>query len=381
MPSPSTALQWLSLVGLIWLQSINGTNSNFPAYSSQLKYLLSISQLQLNNLAFASDAGKLLGFVSGIAAVYLPLWFVLLIGASLGLIGYGVQYLILAKLIPCSSYALIFSLSVLAGNSICWINTVCYVVAIKNFALDRQIAVGLTTSYSGLSAKIYTVIVDSFPFFSSPTKRAKAYLFLNSALPLLVCAITTPLVGDINVDKSRKTRSGFMFMLIITMATGVYAVISSLLSMPKLVSLTGMGLFLLAPLLIPAGVKLREMADEKKRGMVVHDEEGFGGSERRSETEVMKEVCEIGGREEIGVKLMVRRVEFWLYFFAYLCGGTLGLVFLNNLGQIAESRGCPATSTLVSLSSSFCFFGRLLPSLIDYYFSRLISFSPSLPFS
>ncbi|OMO82952.1 Nodulin-like protein [Corchorus capsularis] len=81
------ALQWLSLVGIIWLQSINGTNSNFPAYSSQLKLLLSISQLQLNNLAFASDAGKLFGWLSGIAADYLPLWLVLIIGSSLGLIG------------------------------------------------------------------------------------------------------------------------------------------------------------------------------------------------------------------------------------------------------------------------------------------------------
>ncbi|MCI27963.1 hypothetical protein A2U01_0049163 [Trifolium medium] len=86
---PSSTLQWLSLVGIIWLQAINGTNSNFPAYSSQLKQLLSISQIQLNNLAFASDAGKLFGWFSGLAAIYLPLWLVLTIGSFLGLIGYA----------------------------------------------------------------------------------------------------------------------------------------------------------------------------------------------------------------------------------------------------------------------------------------------------
>jgi hypothetical protein len=50
--------------------------------------------------------------------------------------------------------------------------------------------------------------------------------------------------------------------------------------------------------------------------------------------------------------------------------GTLGLVFLNNLGQIAESRRLEQTSTLVSLSSSFGFFGRLLPSFMDYYSAK-----------
>ncbi|EOY34653.1 Uncharacterized protein TCM_042253 [Theobroma cacao] len=57
-----TALQWLSLVGIIWLQSINVTNTNFSAYSTRLKTLLSISQLQLNN------AGKLFGWLAGTAA-------------------------------------------------------------------------------------------------------------------------------------------------------------------------------------------------------------------------------------------------------------------------------------------------------------------------
>jgi hypothetical protein len=48
--------------------------------------------------------------------------------------------------------------------------------------------------------------------------------------------------------------------------------------------------------------------------------------------------------------------------------GTLGLVFQNNLKQITESRRLAKTPTLVSLSSSFGFFGRLLPSFLGYYF-------------
>lgn len=386
--SSSRSLQWLSLVGIIWLQSINGTNTNFPAYSSQLKHQLSISQLQLNNLAFASDAGKLLGWFSGVAAVYLPLWLVLLIGSSLGLFGYGLQYLFVTNQISSLSYGHIFFLTVIAGNSICWINTVSYVVAIRNFPSDRQVVVGLTTSYLGLSAKVYTDIVDAV-FPPSPHERAKAYLLLNSVLPVIICAIVAPLVREVDVGRSRDMKIGFIAMFVITMATGVYAVISSLASISGKLSswshVIGIGVFLLAPLVIPVAEKIMELlrkywyisTERKVYHFTVDESEGSSTVVERMENGVKEreeagEVCDEVGiiKEEIGVKVMVKRLDFWLYFFVYLFGATLGIVFLNNLGQIAESRGYSGTSSLVSLSSSFGFFGRLMPSLLDYYFSR-----------
>ncbi|CAK7351975.1 unnamed protein product [Dovyalis caffra] len=374
---PSKALQWLSLVGMIWLQSVNGTNSNFPAYSSQLKQLLSMSQVQLNNLAFASDAGKLFGFFSGIAALYLPLWLVLLIGSALGLVGYGLQYLFITNQISSLSYAHIFLLTVLAGNSICWLNTVCYVVSIHNFPSDRQVAVGITTSYQGLSAEVYTVLVDAL--FSSPAKRAKGYLLLNSILPLLVCVMASPFVRHLNVETSKNMKVGFIVIFFITIATGVYAVVSSLGSLssriPPLANAIGTLVFLLAPLAIPVAEKMRDMLLNGE--MKVYIEENVGDQVERIESGIKEEdddrreaQVEVGVKEEIGAMLMLKRVDFWLYFSIYFSGATLGLVYLNNLGQIAESRGSSATSSLVSLSSSFGFFGRLMPSLLDYFLPR-----------
>ncbi|KAJ6763714.1 MAJOR FACILITATOR SUPERFAMILY PROTEIN [Salix purpurea] len=371
----SKTLQWLSLVGIIWLQSVNGTNSNFPAYSSQLKQLLSMSQVQLNNLAFASDAGKLFGFFPGIAALYFPLWLVLLIGSVLGLAGYGLQYLFITDQISSLSYAHIFLLTVLAGNSICWINTVCYVVTIQNFPSDRQVAVGLTTSYQGLSAKIYTALVDSFTF--SPVKRAKAYLLLNSLLPLLVSLMSALFVRDVNARTGNNMKVGFVAMFVLTIATGIYAVVSSFGSvssrLPPLGNAIGISVFLLAPLAIPMAEKMKEKFLNGE--MKVYIEENVGDHVERIESGIKAEddqtreddgVCV----EEIGAMLMLKRVNFWLYFFVYLSGATLGLVYLNNLGQIAESRGNSGTSSLVSLSSSFGFFGRLMPSLLEFNSSR-----------
>ncbi|ESW18843.1 hypothetical protein PHAVU_006G075300 [Phaseolus vulgaris] len=366
----STTLQWLSLVGTIWLQAIIGTNTNFPAYSSQLKQLLSISQVQLNNLAFASDAGKLFGWFSGLASIYLPLWLVLLIGSTLGLIGYGVQYLFITNQISSLSYWHVFLLTFLAGNSICWINTVCYVVTIRNFLSDRQAAVGITTSYQGLSAKIYANIVDAV----SPQKQARAFLFLNSLLPVIVGLIAAPLVREFDATSPKHTRVGFAVMFVITIFTGIYAVLSSLQFVTSKASslgiMTGILVSLLLPLLVPLSVKMKEIQENREKLRVYHFTMEENNSAERVENEVKEgEVQEdVGIIEEVGVKLMLRRVNFWLYFFVYFFGATVGLVYLNNLGQIAESRGCSNTSSLVSLSSSFGFFGRLMPSLMYYFY-------------
>ncbi|KAL7081941.1 hypothetical protein ACP275_14G069800 [Erythranthe tilingii] len=374
------AQQWLSLVATIWLQSINGTNSNFAAYSSELKRILSLSQLQLNNLAFASDAGKLLGWISGLAGAHLPLWLVLLIGSFLGLFGYGLQYLFLTnQIITSLSYWQVFALTVLAGNSVCWINTVCYIIAIRNFPLDRQIAVGLSTSYVGLSAKVYTDVVDVFVAAApsgSPSERAKLFLLFNSVLPLAVCVVAAPFARDVAIGKSKELSGGFLTLFVITVVTGVFAVVTSLgsmvtrLSLPSKVVLAGMVVLLLLPLVAPLVEKIREKVQRKCSIRV------YNCCDNNNKNNLEIDDLEIGrmeivvGIEEIGAKTMLRRVEFWLYFFVYLFGATLGLVYMNNLGQIAESRGCLGTSSLVSLCSAFGFFGRILPSLLDYFFSK-----------
>jgi hypothetical protein len=41
--------------------------------------------------------------------------------------------------------------------------------------------------------------------------------------------------------------------------------------------------------------------------------------------------------EEHSAKKLIRCVDSWLYYTAYLCGATVGLVYSNNMGQIAQS--------------------------------------------
>ncbi|KAL6616286.1 hypothetical protein ACP70R_038556 [Stipagrostis hirtigluma subsp. patula] len=372
MPFPSS-VHWLSLVGSIWLQTINGPNTDFPVYSSQLKELKHISQVQLNFLAFASDAGKIFGWFSGVAALYLPLWLVAFIGAAFGLVGYGVQYMFLDN--AGLRYWHLFLLTSLAGNGICWINTVCYLLCLRNFGSSSRVAVSLASSYLSLSATVYTNLADSIP--GPANSKAKTYLLLNAVVPMLVTVLVAPSLRVVDLKSAASTDATFLIMFAITLATSACAVVSSIGSTSNVMSsrehTVSLGVLLATPILIPLVLRVRESLN--KRENRIHD---LG----TDDTDTMDRVVNIDvetkegdgvsekPQEEVGGLRLLRKPDFWLYFFSYMFSGTLGLVFLNNLGQIAESRRLAQTSTLVSLSSSFGFFGRLLPSFLDYYSAK-----------
>lgn len=107
--------KWMILVATIWIQAFTGTNFDFSAYSSEFKSVLGVSQVQLNYLAVASDLGKALGWSSGLALMYLPLWVVMFISAFMGLFGYGLQWLVISKFISLPYF------SILSLSTISWI--------------------------------------------------------------------------------------------------------------------------------------------------------------------------------------------------------------------------------------------------------------------
>lgn len=98
--SASSTGKWLGLVTAIWVQAICGNNYTFSNYSGALKSLMTLTQLQLNNLSVAKDIGKAFGLLSGFASDSLPTSVLLIIGSLEGLIGYGVQWLVVSRRIP-----------------------------------------------------------------------------------------------------------------------------------------------------------------------------------------------------------------------------------------------------------------------------------------
>jgi hypothetical protein len=71
--------------------------------------------------------------------------------------------------------------------------------------------------------------------------------------------------------------------------------------------------------------------------------------------------------EEHSAKSLVARPDFWFYYTAYFCGATVGLVYSNNLGQIAESLNLDSDLTMILAVYSACsFFGRLISAVPDF---------------
>lgn len=403
-------------MAVIWIQAFTGTNFDFSAYSSELKSVLGVSQVQLNYLATASDLGKALGWSSGLALLYLPLSVVMFMAAFMGLFGYGLQWLVIRNIIVLPYFS-VFLLCLMAGCSICWFNTVCFVLCNQHFPINRPLAISLTVSFNGVSAALYNQAAKAI----NPSSHG-IYLLLNAFIPLftsiaaLVPILRQPPLDPLPPDAVRRDRLIFVLLNILAVISGLYLLLlhSNDSSTARLL-FSGSIFLLVFPLGIPGIVYARDWfrrtiyssfqvegsgfllvdaddlelhkellgRDNTELAYTVDDKGLTNGlikqdtkdSEGCCETIMKKDRLVILG-EEHKADMLVRRLDFWLYYFAYFFGGTIGLVYTNNLGQIAQSLGLySSTSTLIRVYSSFSFFGRLISAAPDFlrtkfYFAR-----------
>ncbi|XP_062000563.1 protein NUCLEAR FUSION DEFECTIVE 4-like [Rosa rugosa] len=406
--------KWMILVATTWIQAFTGTNFDFSSYSSQLKTVLGISQVQLNYLSVASDMGKALGWCSGVSLMYFPLWAVMFMAAFMGLFGYGLQWFVIQRTITLP-YVLVFLLCLLAGCSICWFNTVCYVLCIRHFQTNRALALSLTISFNGVSAALYSLIANAI----NPADD-NLYLLLNAVVPLFTSGVALipllrrpPPIQPLSREATYRDSRIFLCLNILAVVTGLYLLLlnslSSKISNARIL-LVGAIFLLILPLCLPGIAYAREWARRNMPWSFQNDDSSNFNLANPDDLELHKELIaenESGNvvnatsygmvdkqgcswcfgkvmekdrltvlGEEHSARLLIRRWDFWLYYAAYFCGGTIGLVYSNNLGQICESLGYGTkTSSLVTLYSSCSFFGRLLAASPDFlrdklYFAR-----------
>ncbi|KAJ9707648.1 hypothetical protein PVL29_002610 [Vitis rotundifolia] len=405
--------KWMILVATIWIQAFTGTNFDFSAYSSELKTVLGVSQVQLNYLATASDLGKLFGWSSGLALMYMPLWVVMFMSAFVGFFAYGLQWLVIRSIITLP-YFLVFLLCLLAGCSICWFNTVCFVLCTQNFPANRPLAISLTVSFNGVSAALYALAADAI----NPSSDS-LYLLLNAVIPLLTSIVALPPIlrqpslDPLPPDAVRRDSLIFLILNFLAVLTGVYLLLISSISSNATTArllFSGAIFLLVLPICIPgvvyaknwfwrtvnssfrldgSGFILVDADDlELHKELITRSGSGYGKGisdiikSNGSTHEIVqynseeRECCceKLMGKdqlvmlgEEHRARMLVRRLDFWLYYIAYFCGGTIGLVYSNNLGQIAQSLGNSSnTSALITIYSAFSYFGRLLSAAPDY---------------
>ncbi|KAG2559594.1 protein NUCLEAR FUSION DEFECTIVE 4-like [Panicum virgatum] len=383
--------RWAVLVATVWIQALTGTNFDFSAYSSALKSSLGISQEALNYLATASDLGKAFGWSSGLALLYIPLHAVLLVAAVLGLAAYALQYGCLVSVnLAAIPYPLVFLVCLIAGLSICWFNTVCFVLCIRSFsANNRPLALSLSISFNGLSAAFYTLFANAL----SPLSPS-VYLLLNAILPLAISILALPAILLCHKQDSHlhsmpnHDRRVFLGLYILAFVTGTYLVVFGSFTATRSaarVILTGAMVLLALPLIIPACSSCSHGPDpasplnhdDPHKPLLTsnnHQTVADAVMEKTMDHQLQGSCCGTilhKGRlavlgDEHSAKRLIGCVDFWLYYIAYFCGATVGLVYSNNLGQIAQSLHQQSRLTmLLAVYSSFSFFGRLLSALPD----------------
>ncbi|CAI9293039.1 unnamed protein product [Lactuca saligna] len=346
--------------------------------------------LRLNYLAMASDIGKLFGWCSGVLLLYFPTWVVLFMASFLGLFGYGLQWLVIQKQITLP-YIMVFVLSLSAGGSIPWFNTVCFVLNIKNFPENWPLAVSLSVSFNGVTAALYNLIVTKL----SPNDKTTSYLVLNAFVPFITSiASLGPILqqSTSQQDNNQKDEIAlkddahiFIFLYILAAVTGLYLFFTNPVSQ-NIVIVTM--LLIVLPFIMPKVIYLIKRAHrafypdgpiERPDYELVEMNHLEEFHEECSTPVLNKSCCSVFDRmikidrlrelgEEHSATYMMSRCDFWLYYVTYFCGGTIGLVYSNNLGQIVESLGyISETKALVTIYSTCSFFGRLLSAAMDMF--------------
>ncbi|XP_026447317.1 protein NUCLEAR FUSION DEFECTIVE 4-like isoform X2 [Papaver somniferum] len=230
--------------------------------------------------------------------------------------------------------------------------------------------------------------------------QSRKWMILVAAI--WIQAFTVPILRQhplqtLPQDAVRRDSFLFIILNIIAVFTGMYLLLLNsvtAISSTARIIFGGALFFLVLPLCIPGIVYARSWALENIHAsfrlqgsgfnlvdvddLELHKELLIGREEYYYKNIVngtMKNQLSVLG-EEHSARDLLSRLDFWLYYVAYFCGGTIGLVYSNNLGQISQSLGFASKTTeLLTLYSSCSFFGRLLSAAPDFlcvklYFAR-----------
>lgn len=389
-----TAVKWLGFVTAVWVQAISGNNYTFSNYSDALKSLMSLTQLELNNLSVAKDVGKAFGILAGLASDKLPTSVLLLIGSFEGLVGYGVQWLVVSRRIQPLSYWQMCVFLCLGGNSTTWMNTAVLVTCLRNFRKNRGPVSGILKGYVGLSTAIFTDLCTAM--FSDD---ASTFVLMLAVVPLVVCLTAVFFLREIppsaSAAEEKEEAKYFSVFNVVAVIVAVYLLAYDvIIKNPSRAFSLGFSAVLLILLASPLAVPVYSFAKtwSLNRSKNKRDIEGQATAPLLSEiteqevkptheqqptlpTEQVT-VAEINNiskpaiGEEHTITEALLTIDFWILFVSFLCGVGTGLAVMNNMGQIGLALGYADVSIFVSLTSIWGFFGRILSGTISEHYLR-----------
>ncbi|KAK9818151.1 hypothetical protein WJX72_007867 [[Myrmecia] bisecta] len=326
----------------------------------------------------------------------------LMIGLVLHLGGYTALYCAASGMFR-PPYWVVVAIAVVAFNGGSWVDTTCIATSVRNFPHDRGTAVGILKSFVGISAATYTTL-----YVAAFRPHAIRFLLFIGIAPVVIGIVAIPFMNhvpfrqrsELELHETSCTtgmRFGIAYQVVLTM--GLAQMAAAIFGAHRLdhhmrvVMLVGSIVLLLPLLAIPyrsGGLRARP-------------------ARRTSEDEAFdlipaKEVCRIrlalaatfgrpAGASGVDEPLLMSdagleaqplvadrartpgdafpvdltpwqcqsSINYWLLFLVFGIDTSMGMLFLNNLGQIVQSRGGShdGQALLVSLFSVLNATGRL----------------------
>ncbi|GMI74460.1 MAJOR FACILITATOR SUPERFAMILY 1 [Hibiscus trionum] len=383
-----SAWKWLGFVSAVWVQAIAGNNYTFSNYSDAIKTLMNLTQLQLNNLSVAKDIGKAFGILSGLASDRFPTSVILLIGAVEGLLGYGVQWLVVSRKIQPLPYWQMCIFLCMGGNSTTWMNTAVLVTCMRNFRRNRGPVSGILKGYIGLSTAIFTDLCGAL-FSDDPAK----FLIMLAVIPFAVCLAATFFLREIpqsaSVATEKEEARYFTVFNAIAVVVAIYLLTNDLIGSTNqvfsLVFVIVLVILLASSLAVPVYCFLKswclvglepDMEHQQQEPLLKQEANSTTAENEEAPVMTVEEVVAVVEKispvigEEHTIYEMMQTWEFWLLFVSFLCGMGTGLAVMNNMAQIGLALGHADVSIFVSLTSIWGFFGRIISGSVSEYFLK-----------
>eukprot|EP00897_Mesotaenium_endlicherianum_P004695 jgi/Mesen1/4253/ME000022S03537 len=195
--------------------------------------VLKYNQQQIDTIGFAKDIGDNVGLLAGLFSVYLPVWCILLVGATQNFLGYGGLWLVARGHIAEPPFWLVWVMMWLGVNGATFFITAGLVTSVRNFPVSRGVVVGLLKGVVGLSGAIYAQLYTAL---FSPQQTE--FLLLAAVGPALVALIVLPFLTPIAVSEGesidraaeKREKRSFKFLFVVFIALALYLMLSNVIN-------------------------------------------------------------------------------------------------------------------------------------------------------
>ncbi|KAF3786090.1 NUCLEAR FUSION DEFECTIVE 4 protein [Nymphaea thermarum] len=395
--------RWLVFVGGIWLQAFGGIGYLFGIISPLIKSSLGYNQKQISALGVAKDIGDSLGLIPGCLSHVFPYWALLLVGALLNSVGYGIIYLVVSHEINSLRFWIVCFLICLGTSGETYFTTVALVCSVKNFPKSRGPVVGMLKGFSALCGAIFAQIYASM-FVGNEEK----FILMVAVAPSVIAVSTMSVLRT--VDGCKETypfdETIFNFFYAVCLLLAAYLMLVVLLQdvlLKKLMSSTVneiLTVFLVIMLIFPfvftvistlRNMNDRTRTDEKGQNLdsclLVRTEEITSETDDESLKDVnLRPECDRRGvphqradylhavaegalrikkrrgprrGEDFTLTQALVKADFWLMVMSLIFASGTGLTIIDNLGQMSQSMGYKNSHVFVSLMSIWNFLGRI----------------------